>query len=831
MICRVLPSPRPLLFVVLLLLAVPLPAWAACGDGVLDEAEACDDGDVFAGDGCDAACEIETGHVCFGEPSQCPWQQQARLDIGGTHACVLEDDSEILCWGSATYDQTQASTGTDYVQVTAGNRHSCALRDDSTLTCWGSDGSGRATPPAGNFTVVEAGESHTCGLLEDQTISCWGSNLSGRSTPPAGTFAALGVGHANNCAIDTAGALTCWGSQLHGRSDPPQTGTFTSTSCGDRHCCGIRNGGTAECWGADGDGQLQVPPGELFSSIGAGFRHTCGLTTDARALCWGAGTYGQDEDPAGDFVALSVGWHTNCAFRTDGTLHCWGRAADNLTTAPAGVMLPEVCGDALLVGTEECDDGNTIPGDGCRGTCTIERCGDGILDEFEDCETGPDGFAGCCTEECTFLMAGSECRASGGVCDVAEFCTGAAEECPVDGKRQDTCRVAAGACDVEEVCDGIADDCPADAVDPPGTACRASGGSCDLAETCDGSNVTCPADTKRTDLCRASGGVCDAAEYCDGVTDVCPGDAKFGTETVCRGSAYECDAGEVCDGVLDACPADVVAAFGTACSDDGALCTEDVCDGSGSCIHFAGREGAICRDATHACDVAETCDGTNEACPADSGLPDSDEDGTCDAQDDCPEVYDPDQLDSDGDGEGDFCDICTDAGEAHKSLVKVTKITTPGGDDKLLVKAYLVFDEVPVYDPIAYGIRLRIDDAAGTRLLDSEIPAGAFNPVTRRGWLPLKNSGYRFRSKELVDGAVQKIILKRVNKDPNAVSIKIVGSKGDFASRTIVPPLSVTVSLDANTERMGVCAVMEFPGPRPEAECTLRGGGAVLVCR
>ncbi|MFP6664038.1 MAG: DUF4215 domain-containing protein [Deltaproteobacteria bacterium] len=831
MIRRLFSSFPALVFAMLLLLAAPLPAWAGCGDGVLDVAEACDDGNVFSGDGCDAACAIETGHVCFGAPSSCPWQQQNRLDVGGSHACTLDGSSAIVCWGSATYDQTVAPAGTTYVQVTAGHRHSCARRGDGTLACWGFDGSGRATPPAGTFTTMEAGETHNCGLRADQTIACWGSDLGGRSTPPAGSFLALGVGNANACAIDTSHALTCWGSTLHGRSNPPETGTFINVSCGDRHCCAVEDDGTAQCWGADGDDQLQAPAGELFASIQAGFRHSCGLTTDAHALCWGAGTYGQNADPTGDFVALSVGSQTNCAFRTDGTIHCWGRAADNLTVAPSGVMLPEICGDALLVGTEQCDDGNTAPGDGCRANCTVERCGDGILDEFEACESGAGGFAACCSEECSFHTASSECRASGGVCDIAEFCTGTGEECPLDAKSQDTCRAAGGACDIEDVCDGVANDCPADALDSSGTVCRASGGGCDLQEICDGSTVECPNDVKRTDLCRSSGGVCDQAEYCDGVVDVCPDDVKFGTETICRAGAYECDAVEVCDGDQDSCPGDVDSAFGVACADDGTFCTEDICDGEGICIHFAGREGMVCRGVSHACDEAEICDGVSEACPVDSGLPDGDDDGICDAEDGCPEVYDPEQLDTDGDGEGDFCDICTDAGEAHNTLVRLTQITTPGGDDKLLLRSYLVFDEAPVYDPIAHGIRLRIEDAAGTRLLDAEIPGGAYNLAARRGWLPLKNDGYRFRSRELVAGAVQKIILRKVRKDPNAVSVKIVGAKGSFASATIVPPLTVTVTLDANSERMGVCAVMEFPGPRPQAECTHRSGGSVLICK
>src|SRR5258708_700794 len=38
-----------------------------------------------------------------------------------------------------------------------------------------------------------------------------------------------------------------------------------------------------------------------------------------------------------------------------------------------GPVTPQViCGDGVLGGSETCDDGNAIPGDGCSGVCTIE---------------------------------------------------------------------------------------------------------------------------------------------------------------------------------------------------------------------------------------------------------------------------------------------------------------------------------------------------------------------------------------------------------------------------------------------------------------------------
>lgn len=50
-------------------LSVPIPV--ACGNGVVQGAEECDDGDVTDGDGCSASCVIEEGWECTGEPSAC----------------------------------------------------------------------------------------------------------------------------------------------------------------------------------------------------------------------------------------------------------------------------------------------------------------------------------------------------------------------------------------------------------------------------------------------------------------------------------------------------------------------------------------------------------------------------------------------------------------------------------------------------------------------------------------------------------------------------------------------------------------------------------------
>lgn len=45
-------------------------ATVACGNGILDGSEACDDGNTRSGDGCSSACLIEAGWLCFSAPFQ-----------------------------------------------------------------------------------------------------------------------------------------------------------------------------------------------------------------------------------------------------------------------------------------------------------------------------------------------------------------------------------------------------------------------------------------------------------------------------------------------------------------------------------------------------------------------------------------------------------------------------------------------------------------------------------------------------------------------------------------------------------------------------------------
>jgi fibro-slime domain-containing protein len=145
------------------------------------------------------------------------------------------------------------------------------------------------------------------------------------------------------------------------------------------------------------------------------------------------------------------------------------------------------CGDDLLSASEECDDGNREPLDGCGASCRIEpgyacpvvgarcraaACGDGIVAGDEECEDGNADPGDGCSERCR-LEPGFACESVGETCqptlcgdgetEGSEQCDDGADDQPFDGCYQ---------CVREPSCDesGCAPVC-GDGIKFPGEAC------------------------------------------------------------------------------------------------------------------------------------------------------------------------------------------------------------------------------------------------------------------------------------------------------------------------------------------------------------------------
>ena len=84
----------------------------SCGDGELDEAEACDDGNLRHGDGCSGSCVVEAGWTCESSaPSRCQAVCMDGLAVG-PEACDQEDLRGQTCQSQGFHGGTLACSPT-----------------------------------------------------------------------------------------------------------------------------------------------------------------------------------------------------------------------------------------------------------------------------------------------------------------------------------------------------------------------------------------------------------------------------------------------------------------------------------------------------------------------------------------------------------------------------------------------------------------------------------------------------------------------------------------------------------------------------------------------
>lgn len=310
----------------------------------------------------------------------------------------------------------------------------------------------------------------------------------------------------------------------------------------------------------------------------------------------------------------------------------------------------DTCGDGARTSGEACDDGNRAAGDGCDLACAAEpgwtctgagagscatTCGDGVRVGAEACDDGDlapgDGCDGGCAVEAGWTCAGATPDACSAVCG-------------------DGAVVGGEACDDGDVSSG--DGCDASCVVEAGWACTGAPSAC--ATTC-GDGV------------RAGGEACDDGDASGG--DGCDAGCAVEPGWSCAGGAPDACTTGCGDGIVagaEACD-DGDGASGDGCSI--ACVVEDgwTCAGSPSACVTACGDGVRAGD--EACDDGGTIggDGCAPACTIEPGAtctvgrpdvctPDRDLDGVIDAADDCPDLADPDQVDTDTDGLGDACD-------------------------------------------------------------------------------------------------------------------------------------------------------------------------------
>lgn len=356
-----------------------------------------------ASGGCDYVFRLdEVPPVSSADPTG--W---ATVSAGTSATCgIRATDGALFCWGFNGEEQLGngvedgvfptpqgplrgAFQGTaSWKTVDVGRDHACGIQDDDTLWCWGENGVGQLG--IGNYDedrwpvqvgtetwlAVSAGDQSTCAIRSDQRGFCWGENDEGE----------LGNGNAleQSAPVEIAGGRV-----------------WRMVTVGESHSCGIDTSGAAFCWGSDYSGELgndgetssmatpvAVAGSIEFAQISAGLQVTCGVSTDGAAFCWGSNTSrnlgagnGRDGSRvplplagAVDWVEVIASETFSCGRRTNGEMSCWGDAEGTpLTGEIAETPTPVAANTAKIAlgQTHTCKISTTgelaCTGDGSRG--------------------------------------------------------------------------------------------------------------------------------------------------------------------------------------------------------------------------------------------------------------------------------------------------------------------------------------------------------------------------------------------------------------------------------------------------------------------------------
>ncbi len=249
----------------------------------------------------------------------------------------------------------------------------------------------------------------------------------------------------------------------------------------------------------------------LLTFLGAGvvgLLGACSSTGDGSSRSPGAGnnpstSMGGDGAPVGGNAPISYGGTSG----RGGGLTFGGMAPKPDCSAPnppeeCTVTSNPGCGDGHInQANEECDDGNSIPGDGCSGICKKELyfecpvegmpcvsqivCGDGKIGPGEACDDGNAVSGDGCSAKCNLVEKGFNCRTEGVACARVFLCGDGIpdpnEGCD-DGNKMDgdgcdaKCRLEPG-----HKCEGTPSKC---------TTTKCGDGKVEGAESCDDGNLT-----------------------------------------------------------------------------------------------------------------------------------------------------------------------------------------------------------------------------------------------------------------------------------------------------------------------------------------------------
>lgn len=341
--------------------------------------------------------------------------------LGVNHTCIVTTSGSCKCVGSNRYyalgDGSSATAETvpimhqvqgltyDMIDVSSGDSHACALDRQGGVWCWGlglygqlGNGKSGFSPTPVQAVLLGSGvkalfcgpESTMVTFVDSRSPKVFGRNDNGQfgtkakqqfNTPIefAGgvkqNIAEMRSAHSAICVLDTAGVVQCIGSDAYGQLGSSENGNEESSvvlvdaigkssagtsepvtkapsvlppprpsgagkllAVGYTHVCSIQWNSQVYCFGSNANGELGAEGFKQQSfpvrmqvvdsavDISAGEQFTCAVTTNQMVVCVGENGYGQLGDlvsPTFNVSEVYCGKDHACAI-TQGKLVCWG---------------------------------------------------------------------------------------------------------------------------------------------------------------------------------------------------------------------------------------------------------------------------------------------------------------------------------------------------------------------------------------------------------------------------------------------------------------------------------------------------------------------------
>lgn len=447
-----------------------------CGNGVVEGSEACDDGDEDGGDGCSANCdEVEEGFVCIKPGQDCValsvcgngTRERGEQCDDGQEEPADGDGCDATCQLEAGFFCPPGQACVELV-CGDGNRTPDEACDDGDTS--DGDGCSSECEVEEGFRCSSSGCAPICGDgLVRGTEEC----DDGDRDSFDGCSAACIEEPYQACSGEPsvcASTIACGNGVVEpGEVCDPLPADIPTTTCvlsGPNACKAFDNGlvDVADCgngvieFGEDCDGDGGTGGCSDVCEIEDGYVCLKADTCFKVAECGDSLVQAGEECDVGMMSSLACnlclvqpGWF--CTVNPDLSTTC----------------VESVCGDGERAPDEQCEDGGTVPGDGCSGACEVESgwvcppgaacqpvCGDGLLRGTEECDIsdpgcvncqvepgydcGPDGLTACAASVC-----GNGVTENGEGCDDGGRCSDdVSTACTSDDDCSGTCELVAG---------------------------------------------------------------------------------------------------------------------------------------------------------------------------------------------------------------------------------------------------------------------------------------------------------------------------------------------------------------------------------------------------